>query len=273
MRILIILITLASLTACSSSGQRSGVELSEQDTYTKAMEAIENQNFFLAIETLQRLENRYPYGQYSEQAQLELIYAQYKAQDLENARATAERFIRLHPEHPKVDYAYYLKALTTYELGLSLVEQYFADEEAMRDPQPARDSFNELGDLINRFPNSDYAADARKRMIYLRDRLALHELHVARYYIKRHAYVAAANRGRTVVEQYQGTSHVGDGLAIMVEAYQLLKQPELANKSLTVLKANFPQHPQLKGGKFVHSGYAQKDRKTIWNVITFGLID
>jgi len=179
----------------------------------------------------------------------------------------------LHPEHENVDYAYYLKALSSYELGLSLVERYFADEESQRDPQPARDSFQELNELIRKFPNSQYAPDARQRMIYLRDRLALHEIHVARYYLKRHAYLAAANRGRNIVENYQGTQHVADGLAIMVEGYELLGQPDLANKSLAVLKANFPNHKQLSDGQFVHSGWAQKDRKSIWNVITLGLID
>jgi len=272
MRILLILMASFILTACSNSERRPN-QLSEQELYESAMEAIESENYFLAIETLQNLENQYPFGDYSEQAQLEMIFAQYSAQELEGARASAERFIRLHPEHPNVDYAYYLKALSTYELGLSLVERYFADIEAQRDPQPARESFQELGELIQRFPNSEYAADARQRMIYLRDRLAAHEIHVANYYIKRHAYLAAANRGRNVVENYQGTQHVGNGLAVMVEAYQLLGQEDLANKSLAVLKANYPKHPQLVDGEFIHSGWAQQDRKSIWNVITFGLID
>ncbi|EAT11560.1 competence lipoprotein ComL, putative [Oceanobacter sp. RED65] len=273
MRFLILLITIASLAACSSSGKRPDQELSERGIYDKAMEAIGNENFFLAIETLERLENRYPFGKYSEQAQLEMIHAQYQAQDLENARATAERFIRLHPQHPKVDYAYYMKALTTYELGLSLVERYFADEESQRDPSPAQESFNELAELIKRFPNSEYAADARQRMIYLRDRIALHEIHVARYYLKRHAYVAAANRGRNVVENFQGTKQVDDGLAMMVEAYTLLGQKDLADKSLKVLKANYPEHEQLVDGKFQLSGWHKKDHRSIWNVMTFGLVD
>jgi len=273
MRILFILITALTLVACSSDGKRPNAELSEMEIYDKAVKAIDDENYFLAIETLQKLESRYPFGKYSEQAQLELIYAQFQAQELEGARASAERFIRLHPEHKQVDYAYYLKALTTYELGMSLVERYFADEQSMRDPQPARDAFQEFAELISRFPNSEYAVEARQRMIHLRDRLALHDVHVAHYYLKRHAYVAAANRGREIVETYQGTSQVGDGLAIMVEAYQLLEQNDLANKALTVLKTNFPDHPQLEGGQFTHSGWAQQDRKSIWNVITFGLID
>jgi len=272
MRILLILMASFILVACSNSQKRPN-ELTEREIYQKAMEAIDSENYFLAIESLQELENKYPFGNYSEQAQLEMIYAQYSAQELEGARASAERFIRLHPEHSNVDYAYYLKALSSFELGLSLVERYFADVESQRDPQPARDSFQELNELIQKFPESEYVADARQRMIYLRDRLAHHEIHVANYYLKRHAYLAAANRGRNVVENYQGTQHVADGLAVMVEAYELLGQQDLANKSLAVLKANFPTHHQLENGQFKHSGWAQQDRKSIWNVITLGLID
>ncbi len=273
MRIIIILLTSLILMACSSDGKRPNAELTEKEIYEKAIQALEDENYFMAMETLQKLESRYPFGNYSEQAQLELIFAQYQAQELEGSRASAERFIRLHPEHENVDYAYYLKALTTYELGLSLVERYFADEQAQRDAQPAQDSFQELGELIRKFPNSDYSTDARQRMIYLRDRLALHEVHVAHYYLKRHAYLAAANRGKNIVENYQGTTYVGDGLALMVEGYELLEQQDLADKSLIVLKENFPNHSQLEDGKFVHSGWAQKDHKSIWNVVTFGLIN
>ena len=273
MRILFIIIAVLSISACSSDGKRPNAELTEREIYEKAVQAIDDENYFLAVETLQKLESRYPFGKYSEHAQLEMIYAQFQAQELEGARASSERFIRLHSEHENVDYAYYMKALTTYELGLSLVERYFADEQAMRDPQPARDSFQEFAELIRKFPKSKYAPDARQRMIYLRDRLALHDVHVGRYYLKRHAYLAAANRGKTIVENYQGTSHVGEGLALMIEGYELLGQQDLAEKSLRVLKKNFPNHPQIIDNDFVHSGWAQKDRKSIWNVITFGLVD
>lgn len=273
MRIIIILLASFVLVACSSDGKRPGGQQTEKEIYQKAVQAIDDDNYFLAVESLQKLENRYPYGKYSEQAQLEMIYAQYKAQELPGAQATAERFIRLHSDHDNVDYAHYLKALITYEQGLSLVERYFSDEQAKRDAQPARDAFQEFGELIRKFPNSEYAADARQRMIYLRDRLALHEVHVGNYYLKRHAYLAAANRGRTIVEDYQGSEQVANGLALMVEGYELLGQQDLADKSLLVLKENFPNHKQLKDGKFVHSGWAQVDHKSIWNVVTFGLVD
>lgn len=273
MRILMILLALSILAACSSDGSRQRAEETEQEIFEKASKAIDDQNYFLAVETLQKLESRYPFGKYSEQAQLEMIYAQFQSQELEGARASAERFIRLHTDHDKVDYAYYMKALTTYELGLSLVERYFADEQAMRDATPAREAFQEFSELIGRFPNSEYAYDARQRMIYLRDRLALHDVHVAHYYLKRHAYLAAANRGKNIIETYQGTSHVADGLALMVEGYTLLGQQKLADKSFKVLISNFPEYAQIEDGKFVLSEWSQKDRRSLWNVITFGLID
>lgn len=273
MRILIILVAIFTLAACSSDGKRPNAELTEQEIYEKAVKAIDNENYFLAIETFQKLESRYPFGQYSEQAQLEMVFAQFQAQELEGAKASAERFIRLHPENENMDYAYYLKALATYELGLSLVERYFADDEAKRDPLPAREAFGEFSELITKFPKSKYASDARQRMIYLRDRLALNQLHVGHYYLKRHAFLAAANRGKNIVENFQGSKHVADGLALMIEGYELLGQQDLADKSLKVLVLNFPKHKQLQNGKLVHSGWADTDRRSIWNVVTFGLFD
>jgi outer membrane protein assembly factor BamD len=268
-----ILLAIYTLAACSSNGNNVRAEETEQEIFQKASKAIDDQNYFLAVETLQKLESRYPFGKYSEQAQLEMIYAQFQSQELEGARASAERFIRLHTEHEKVDYAYYMKALTTYELGLSLVERYFADDEAMRDSTPAREAFQEFSELIGRFPQSQYAYDARQRMIYLRDRLALHDVHVARYYLKRHAYLAAANRGKNIIETYQGTAHVAEGLVLMVEGYTLLGEQELADKSFKVLVANFPKHKQISKGQFKLSEWSQKDRRSLWNVITFGLVD
>ena len=271
MRILILPALALFLAACSSDGQRPD-ELTEKEYYEQAVEAIEDENYLLAVEKLQALESRYPFGVYTEQAQLEMIFAQYQSQELESAKAAAERFIRLHPEHKNVDYAYYMKGLITNHMGLSLVERYLADEQNMRDPQPARDAFFEFAELIRKFPASPYVSDAQQRMIHLRNRLAHYEVHVGQYYLKRHAFIAAANRGKYIVETYQGTDRVGDGLALMVEAYQHLGMDDLANRSLTVLKANYPEHPQLKNGRFTHSGFAQKDHRSLLNVVTFGLL-
>ena len=274
MRILflpIFALTALLMTACSSDGDRPD-ELTEREYYEKAIEALEDENFLLAVETLQKLESRYPFGVYTDQAQLEMIYAQYQSQELESAKAAAERFIRLHPEHRNVDYAYYMKGLITNHMGLSLVERYLADDQNMRDPQPARDAFAEFAELIRKFPDSPYVSDAHQRMIHLRNRLAHYQVHVGQYYLKRHAFVAAANRGKYIVENFQGTNRISDGLALMVEAYQHLEMNDLADKSLNVLKKNYPEHPQLESGEFEHSGFAEKDHRSLLNVVTFGLL-
>lgn len=261
------------LTACSSSEKRPE-ELTEQEYYEQAQEAIDDNNFLIASERLKELESRYPFGRYAEQAQLELIYAQHMMSDLEGALASAQRFIRLHPLHPQVDYAFYMRGLATYELGFSFVERYFPSEQARRDPTAIRDAFSYFDELIRRFPDSRYNADAAARMEYIRDRLAQYEIGVARFYMKRHAYLAAAKRAEKVLMNYQQTSAVADALAIQVEAYQLLEQDVEASRLLAILKSTFPEHPQLdKNGKFQPSGLTEEDRRTLIGVISFGLID
>ena len=182
------------LAACSSTDKRPE-DLSEREFYEQAREAMEDNNFLIASERLQQLESRYPFGDYAEQAQLELIYTQHMMSDMEGALASAERFIRLHPLHKQVDYAYYMRGLSVYELGFNFVERYTPSEQARRDPTPFRDAFNHFDELVRRYPDSQYNEDAQKRMIFLRDRLAQYEVGVGRFYLKRHAYLAAAQRG------------------------------------------------------------------------------
>ena len=208
---------------------------------------------------LKALESRYPFGRYADQAQLELIYANYKNTEPEAAKSAAERFIRLHPQHPNVDYAYYLKGLTSFDQDVGLLARFLPLDMTKRDPGAARDSYNEFAQLTSRFPNSRYAPDAKQRMIYLRNLLAAYEIHVADYYLTRQAYVAAANRGRYVVENFQETPSVGDGLAVMTEAYQRLHLDELAATSLETLKLNYPNHPSLVDGQFV--AYRRRSRQ------------
>ena len=268
--LLIVLILL--LSACAGKPDRSD-ELTEREYYEEARESLDNNNFMVAVERLRKLEERYPYGRYAEQAQLEMIYAHYKMSDLDNVLATTERFIRLHPLHEQVDYAYYMRALATYELGFAFAERYFSNDIAQRDPTPLSDSFRYFSDLLTRFPNSPYTADARARMVFIKERLASHEIGVARYLMKRHAYLAAANRATTVLLNYQRTPFVGDALALQVEAYRALNlQPE-ADKALELLQLNYPDHPQLAGGRFKDSGLAMTDRRSFWNIVSFGLLD
>jgi outer membrane protein assembly factor BamD len=261
------------LAACSASEKRPE-ELTEREYYEQAREAMDDNNFLIASERLQQLESRYPFGQYAEQAQLELIYTQHMMADMESALASAERFIRLHPLHDQVDYAYYMRGLSVYELGFSFVERYTPSEQARRDPTPFRDAFNHFDEQIRRYPDSQYNEDAQKRMIFLRDRLAQYEIGVGRFYMKRHAYLAAAQRGERVMLNYQGTSVVDDALALQVEAYALLKQDFESQQALALLKANYPDHEQLdEDGNFIDSGLTKEDRRTLIGVMSFGLIE
>lgn len=261
------------LAACSSSDKKDEIptNLSEIQLYRSAQTELEKHNFRSAIDHLRALESRYPFGPFADQAQLELIYAYYQNVEPEASSASAQRFIRLHPRHPNVDYAYYMLGLTTNTADLGLVERYIPVDMSRRDPGRARESFNDFSELLSRFPNSQYAPDAHKRMIYLRNQLAAYEIHVAHYYLKRKAWIAAANRGQYVVEQMQQTHAVADGLAVMVEAYQQLGLLEAADNALAVLKLNYPNHSTLNAeGQFIGFGVSGDVDPSLLSTVTFG---
>ncbi|QJD72262.1 outer membrane protein assembly factor BamD [Marinobacterium sp. LSUCC0821] len=241
-KLLATLFITSALIGCSSDGKKVEADIPEDQLYEQALSAIDAGNNNLAVEKLQLLEARYPFGRYSEQAQLELIYAHFRLSQNTSAAAAADRFIRLHPNHDNVDYAYYMKGLSAFEAERSFFAKYLPIDVAQRDPGAARDSFDSFTTLINRFPDSEYAADAQRRMQYLKNRLATYEIHVAIYYMKRQAWLAAANRGRYVVENLQETPATSDALAIMVEAYTELGLTDLANSSKAVLAKNFPDY-------------------------------
>jgi len=256
---LLLLIALALLAACASDKSKDDDNISEAQLYQQAQSALDNNSYTLAAEKLKALESRYPFGHFAEQAQLELVYAYYKSGDSEASRSAAERFIRLHPQNPNVDYAWYLKGLTSFEQDRGILSRFLPLDVNTRDPGAARDSFNEFSELLRRFPQSRYAPDAKQRMIYLRNRLAAYEINVGNYYIKRKAYLAAANRGRYVVENFQGTPSVGDGLALMVEGYRQLNLDDLADSALATLRLNYPQHPLIVSGKLSAPSYSDDD--------------
>ena len=242
------------LSACSTvDGRKNGKvdEYSETKLYETAQKFIKNRFWDDAIETLQTLEENYPFGKYAEQAQLELIYAYYKSNQLEAVSVTADRFIRLHPKHRHLDYAYYMKGLATFTRHSGLLGDFTPTDLTTRDPGQAQQSFAYFSDLVNRFPNSDYKNDAIKRMEFLRNLLARHEIHVANYYFKRGAYLAAVNRGRYVVENYEQTPAVPDALAVMAQGYHLLGLNDLSADSILVLRTNYPEYPAFdKQGEF-----------------------
>jgi len=216
--------------------------------YQEARAKMEEGNWPEAIRLYEQLEARYPYGRYSEQAQLELAYVHYKDQEPELAIAAADRFIRMHPTHPHVDYAYYLKGIVHFRGEKSLIHTLFGFDQAMwdRDPRSARESYNAFRELVERFPQSRYAADARDRMRYLLDVQARYEVSVARFYFDRGAYVAAVNRCKYALENYPRTPAVEDALGIQAKAYRLMGLPELAADTVRVLRMNFPESRYLK---------------------------
>ncbi|WP_051560026.1 outer membrane protein assembly factor BamD [Marinobacterium jannaschii] len=250
------------LAACSSNDRKELTDIPEPELYEQALSALEAENYVLATEKLELLEARYPFGRYSEQAQLELIYAYHKNNESSSARGAADRFIRLHPNHENIDYAYYMMGLTAFEQDRSFFVRFLPLDEHTRDPGAALDAFEAFNTLLRRYPDSQYAPDARQRMVALKNRLAKHEVHVARFYIQRGAYVAAANRGRYVVENYQETPSTPDALAAMVEAYGLLGQNDLAQSSLEVLKSNFPEYDYKP---------VKRPEKTLLDAATFEL--
>ena len=269
---LLLIATLVLTAACSSNKPEVDENLSETELYQQAQDDLNSNSYNNAIAKLKALESRYPFGRYAEQAQLELIYAYYKNVEPEAAKSAAERFIRLHPQHANVDYAYYLKGLASFDQDRGLIARFLPLDLTKRDPGAARDSYNEFAQLTSRYPNSHYAPDAKARMIYLRNLLAAYEIHAGRYYLTRQAYVAAANRGRYVVENLQETPSVGDGLALMVEAYQRLDLDDLAATSLETLKLNYPDHPTLVDGQFVPVE-EEADNRSWLAKATLGLIE
>ena len=270
----LIAVTSLLIAACASEETQPDENWTEQEIYEVISKNLDNNSYTIAVENLQLLEARYPFGPYAEQAQLEIIYAHYKSFEQEAAIAAADRFIRLHPQHPNADYAYYMKGLANYYIDEGFFSNFLPTDVTQRDPGAALQSFEDFRQLLYRYPDSIYAADAKARMIFLRNRLARHEINVANYYFKRKAYLAAANRGRYVVENYPQTPAMGDALAVMVQAYQLLGLNDLAQDSLAVMQKNYPEHPSLDSeGNFV-SEFRLSDVEQSWlSKVSFGMID
>ncbi len=220
---------------------------SAQKLYTSAKDKLDGGQFEAAVKMYEKLESRYPYGRYAQQGQLDIAYAYYKDKEIASAITAAERFIKLHPNHPNVDYAYYLRGLANFNDDLGLLGSYAGQDMSERDPKAAREAFNAFKDLVTRFPDSKYAPDAVQRLNYLVNTLALNEVHVARYYMKRGAYVAAANRAQFALKTYPQATANEEGLLILVQAYDKLGMTDLRNDAERVLKTNFPKSKYLSG--------------------------
>jgi outer membrane protein assembly factor BamD len=239
------------LAGCGSlnfgTNEDETVTWSAQRLYSEAKEAMNDGDYARAIRYFERLEARYPFGRYAQQAQLEIAYAYYRENDPAQAIAACDRFIKLHPNHPNVDYAYYLKGIVNFYEDQNLLAQFADQDPTERDPRSARDSFAAFKDLATRFPESKYTPDALARLNFLVNALASHEVHVARYYMRRGAYLAAANRAQFAVKTYPEAPAVEEALYIMVQAYERMGMKDLRADSERVLAKNFPNSPWLTG--------------------------
>jgi outer membrane protein assembly factor BamD len=231
-----------------STGPDETASWSAQRLYSEAKDAMADGNYSQAVKYFDKLESRYPFGRYAQQAQLESAYAYYRDGDAPSAVAACDRFIKLHPGHPNVDYAYYLKGVVNFYEDQNLLSQFADQDPAERDPRSARDSFAAFKELATRFPDSKYTPDAIARMNFLVNALATHEVHVARYYMTRNAYVAAANRAQFVVKTYPDAPATEEALFIMVKAYEQMGMKDLRDDSERVLVKNFPKSPYLRDG-------------------------
>ncbi|MBN8454808.1 outer membrane protein assembly factor BamD [Accumulibacter sp.] len=208
--------------------------------YAEAKEALNDGSYAKAVKYFEKLESRYPYGRYAQQAQIDIAYAYWKDQEPASAIAACDRFIKLHPNHPNVDYVYYLKGLINFNENLGILGIVSNQDMTERDPKGARESFDAFRELVTRFPESKYTPDALLRMKYLVNALASLELHVARYYMKRGAYLAAANRAQYAVLNYPAAPANEEALFIMVKAYDALGLTDLRDDAERVMRRTFP---------------------------------
>lgn len=240
-------------TGCANTGDKDDTAgMSAQQIFQAAKEAEADGTWDKAVKYLERLEARYPYGTYAQQAQLEMCYAHWKDNETEQAIAACDRFLKLHPNHSAVDYVLYLKGLIYFNEDLGYVAYLGSTDPTERDSLAAKESFMAFSELLRRFPESNYADDARQRLRYLLNAMAQNEIHIARYYLKRQAYLAAVNRAQNVLEAYPNTPSNEEALFIMVLSYDALGLKDLKADTQRVLEQNFPQSHFLTQGLDVY---------------------
>lgn len=264
MRHSLALFLLLTLSACSffsplpdGNSESLTSTVPADQLYADAKSELDDGNYEKAIKGFEALQSRYPYGRFAQQAQLEIAYAYFKQKEPEAALAAADRFIKQYPNNPHVDYAYYLKGLINFNEDLGIFGSIVQPDLSDRDPQAARDAFDSFKELVTRYPESKYAVDSRLRMQYLINTLARHEIHVASYYLRRGAYVAAVNRAEEVLANYPQTPATRDALGIMVKAYDAMGMSKLRDDAQRVLDMN-----AAKGGALADA--ASQSQKSWW---------
>jgi outer membrane protein assembly factor BamD len=245
---LLLVLFLAGCGIFSGQEPDETIGWSAQRLYGEAKDSMSSKQWDQAIKYFEKLEARFPYGRFAQQAQLEIAYCHWKADERAAALAAAERFIKLYPNHAHVDYAYYLKGLINFNEDQGIFGFLGSQDMSDRDPKGAREAFDAFREVVTRFPESRYAADSAARMRYLVNSLAAHEVHVARYYMKRTAYIAAANRAQYAIQHYPQAPAVEEAVFILVKAYDALGMPELRDAADRVMQKNFPDSAYLRPG-------------------------
>lgn len=238
-----------ALTACAGKkeapAQLVNTNQSAQQLYDEAKNVLDSGLYNRAIELLRAMESRYPFGPLSRQVQLDLIYAYYQSGNTTQSLASIDRFIRLNPNHPDLDYAYYMRGLSNLKVDENGMHDFLGVERADRDLASSRQAFDDLKLLVSTFPNSKYSKDAKQRMFVIKEKLVRHELLIADYYTRRGAHLAAANRAKYIVEFYRDSPQVEQALKLMVTSYDELGLTKLRDDARATLLLNFPSTPAL----------------------------
>lgn len=244
---ILIAVVVLILTACSSKPKEppSQSTVPAQVMYLQAKEVLDSGLYNRAIELLQGIESRYPFGPTARQVQLDLIYAHYQAGNIQQSLANIDRFIRLNPNHPDLDYVYYMRGLSNTKADANAFQEFFNIDRADRDLASTRQAFDDFKILLLNYPQSKYAGEAKQRMVQIKDTLARHELYIADYYLRRGAFLAAANRGKYVVEYFRDSPYIEQALEVMIESYDKLGLQKLKEDTYQVLKLNFPNNTRF----------------------------
>ncbi len=239
----LLLVVALLLGGCGALGEKGDEQANwpANKLYSEAKSLMAEGAWEPAIKLFEKLEARYPYGRYAQQSQLEVAYAYFRQQETASAISACDRFIRLHPNHPSVDYAYYLKGLANFNEDIGIMGFISNQDLTERDPKAARESFDAFKELVRKFPDSKYTPDAIARMNYLVNALASYEVHVARYYLKRGAYVAALNRAQMAIKTYPDAPAHEEALFLMIKAYDLLAMNDLRDDTERIMRKNFPK--------------------------------
>jgi len=253
-RVLLVFALVLGLGGCKTVGGWFGAEKADatetlpvEELYRESKERLRNGDYADAERYYTRLVARFPFGPYTEQAQMELAFSQLRNGKPEDATSTIDRFIRTYPRHPHIDYAYYLKGVINFDRDVTVFTRVLRMDVSARDLGAPVQSINDFTEVMRRYPNSRYAVDARQRIVYLRNMLARHELTTGLYYYRRGAWISAVNRAQYLLETYPQSEYQGDAVALMAAAYDKLGQATLAADARKVLQLNYPQHPYLEG--------------------------